>query len=451
MDDTPSGAAEVIRRMARLASYLAHDFIGGPSTEPNVRAVVELSRAESASKAAAITLHHADGGEDRAAALLAHQRVVDLQSFGIRASSRSCEEVTLARVLQSISRHLVYLADREFLARHRDCCIRFELDLIRGDARVTLEGKPVDGPVSSLLNLGALRRASVAINIASSWKSCNPSLLRVGARIWSTVRTVNYAIHPLSGELRAPGPLLSESFLHELGADLRPLRTLRITDTAICDDPRAKHGLEDIRLVSVKDVVYAVGSAKTVEGERVRCTMVVARLDLPSATLREHRFIDSPYDEAVEKNWMPFERDGELHFVYTVHPLRVFRLVWQSPGTSGRLVPIGVVCETPISERQVRGGSALHPFRHGYLAVVHRKIPCGFWNVYAHRFAWFSKDFSVYRSSREFTFRNRVTEFCSSLLIDENTFLLGFGVNDEAALIDVYDPGLLAELDLEIP
>jgi hypothetical protein len=116
-----------------------------------------------------------------------------------------------------------------------------------------------------------------------------------------------------------------------------------------------------------------------------------------------------------EKNWMPIE--GELQWVYRADPLvMVSHPSPEFPKAEG-LSPV------------TRGGSPLHVYEGGRLAVTHEVHDQ---RRYTHRFVRFAPDGTVTKGPR-FVFKELGVEFCTGMAPYEDGFVLGFGHRDETA------------------
>ena len=136
-----------------------------------------------------------------------------------------------------------------------------------------------------------------------------------------------------------------------------------------------------------------------------------------------------------EKNWMPI-LDKPYHYVK-----------WTNPTEVAKFDPVTGQCETVIlTEYQdlnavdLRGGSQVILFENYYIALVHEtylfKSEAGRKNVsYKHRIIAWDQDFNIVKTSEQFNFTGCEVEFCCGLCEYNDSLVITFGVQDNAAYL----------------
>jgi hypothetical protein len=198
--------------------------------------------------------------------------------------------------------------------------------------------------------------------------------------------------------------------------------------------PSPIEGYEDCRLIDVGGRWFA--SATACQFNPIdRREVVLLELDGPIITAVHP--LRGPQPGRHEKNWMPFVRDGALHFLYTCGPTVVLRC----DTSSGRTELVGEAEAFPEA-LSFRGGSQGAPLAGGgWLFVAHEVDRHRRPNRYFHRFVRLSPDLVIDGVSEPFTFTSDLVEFCAGLVVSGDEVILSFGVSDAAAGLAV------AELD----
>jgi len=257
----------------------------------------------------------------------------------------------------------------------------------------------------------------------------NPSVALHNGELHCIVRTVNYTIDgdgryliKGEGEPNGSNPIDTKNLLLRLNADLSTASQQPIIWEAPLDPQfTLVRGLEDMRLFSWKDELWATACVREylASGTPVQA-LVTVTADKPTTFLTD--------GSACEKNWMPLVDGDDLHYVY--------RLDTVVAGDVNKLS----VSRAPakIAVDNISGGSQCIPFKNGWLCVVHEAIdPGDYRRIYAHRFAWLSRDYTLRRLSLPFCFHAQQIEFCAGLAPHPNglDLVLSYGVKDAQAML----------------
>lgn len=138
-----------------------------------------------------------------------------------------------------------------------------------------------------------------------------------------------------------------------------------------------------------------------------------------------------------EKNWMPFIKNGEIHFIYSMKPFRLFKLV------DDKIELVKEINITDVNIDGFRGSGSPIPYRDGWLCTIHQV----YYNnprKYFHRFVWFDQEFTQIKYSKLFYFEKIGIEFNLSICHSEIGLLMTYSVNDASSVIGILD---YAELD----
>ncbi|MFM6371478.1 MAG: hypothetical protein ACKPGN_25205, partial [Dolichospermum sp.] len=140
-------------------------------------------------------------------------------------------------------------------------------------------------------------------------------------------------------------------------------------------------------------------------------------------------------DSYCEKNWMPI-LDKPYHYIK-----------WTNPTEVVEYVPSSQICKTiklteyrQFNTGDLRGGSQVINLNGYYLAIVHEvylyNSEAGKKNAdYKHRFVVWDKNFELLEVSEAFKFMGAKVEFCCGMAEFNNSLLITFGFQDNAAYL----------------
>jgi tetratricopeptide (TPR) repeat protein len=302
--------------------------------------------------------------------------------------------------------------------------------------RRTSDGREVV-PLASMVE--DLRMGKVLLDVSPPWPTFNPSISPDGDGFSMIVRSQNVEFE--HGELSFDEDTHHNvNYLVKLDAALGVTTVERIN--ADPDGMRVE-GFVDLRLIEVDGRWLATGwrwqlgpSDRSVE---------LALLDLDEARVTGVHLLKGPDRTRQDKNWMPFVRDGELHYVYTCGPMVVFRYEHQTGGLT-----LAAESESPRFASSFRGGSqGLALDDGGYLFVVHETYYQGKTRSYLHRFIRINQELRLSAVSQPFTFTDDVREFCAGVAVSGLELVLSFGVRHTEAWLAVLP--LAGALDLLEP
>lgn len=290
------------------------------------------------------------------------------------------------------------------------------------------------GSVAPSLRIGELK-----LDVRPAWPAFNPSICADGDGFLMIVRTANYRIE--EGVVHDDGILRNINYLVRIGPDLSVEGIEPIEEA---EEPRRRYpsqviGYEDCRLFEVDGQWFA--SATGCELNPVERREIVL-LSLDGAAIRAIRPLSGPHAGRHEKNWMPFVRDGVLHFVYSCGPTVVLGCDPQTGRT-------WFVSETPAPARasELRGGSQGIVLDDGsWLFTVHEVDRSSATARYLHRFVRLDRELRLDRVSQPFTFTSDRVEFCGGMARRADQLVLSFGVSDAASGLAVVELGEVLEL-----
>lgn len=304
----------------------------------------------------------------------------------------------------------------------------------------------------ALENGGSIKPLLIDSKDLSGPSLTNPSVIVVDGKIIVNIRNVNYTLYhselnkfehmwgPLSyihpeNDMR----LRTANYIAELNEDLDIIHYAKI-DTSKFDtyEPQWEFvGLEDVRLVEWNSKLYGIGVRRDLDTIGTG-RMELSELEFDGLEIKEvsrYRIPGPPPDtEYCMKNCTPIE-DKPFHL-----------LKWTNPTALMKFNPDGSETEvyetnsyTPM-KNDMRGGSQVIKWKGGYLTLVHEtdlyKSEQGNKDAtYRHRFVYWDKDFKNQKFSEIFSFLDMKIEFSCGMCKHEDSFLITFGAQDNAAYI----------------
>jgi len=283
-------------------------------------------------------------------------------------------------------------------------------------------------PVKRTLDLGSL------VELKEGWHACNPSIIRDEGSYNLSVRTVNYTINP-NGSYNYPSFVGTETYWVKLNDSLGKISSVKLQNPAGRADALIR-GIEDVRFYKRDgNLVYALGVRA--DGEEGFPQLYDCQWD-QSGELEHCCRVSAP--GRVEKNWLPFELNGDDKVIYCTGPqLRIMSLG----------IEPDIIGEPALNVHDLRGGAGPIPFMNGMLWITHQVTIRGGMTrrTYMHRFVWVPSFDQAHdmRVSRPFYFQDQTIEFCSGMCRHGNSeILLTYGFMDNTANLAVVDASTIS-------
>ncbi len=143
--------------------------------------------------------------------------------------------------------------------------------------------------------------------------------------------------------------------------------------------------------------------------------------------------LKGPDPNRHEKNWLPFVKDNELHFIYSSDPFILYKPDLET-GDCQTLLEY-----TPEHDfSRFRGSAPPIPFDSGYLMLIHEVVQLpDYTRSYVHRFVFLDAQFTLTKVSKPFTFNHTGIEYCLSMTLDheEKQLIMPIGIEDHEAYL----------------
>jgi hypothetical protein len=289
----------------------------------------------------------------------------------------------------------------------------------------------------------------------------NPSIYNDNGKLLVNLRSVNYTFYHSEEKLfqHPYGPLTyvhpendirlrTWNYYLELNDNYEVEKYYKIDTTKFPDKQLWDFvGLEDARLFRWDGKLYTSGVRRDEDtvgtGRMELCEIVV---DSNTVKQVSQVRIQPPLDpnSYCEKNWMPI-LDKPYHYIKWSNPTEVVKI---NPET-GASQQIFTGEQKPI-DGYPRGGSQVILWKDGYVAITHEvdlfKSEVGRKDaVYYHRVLFWDKDFNLQKWSKKFFIMGGHVEFCVGLTIHNDSMLMTFGFQDNAAYLLKFDESVLEE------
>jgi tetratricopeptide (TPR) repeat protein len=298
--------------------------------------------------------------------------------------------------------------------------------------------KPLNGSYAPIqISLPYIRGSS-----EKRYNPTNPSIVKTKDGYKLICRSVNYtqlgAKHYHTDD--SEGIFHTRNFLIYYDASFTKLSQHEIIE----DIPRQRrhgssdHGLEDCRVIEENQTTWFC--CTTLDSNRTGAYQVsLAQLenkpvvDEQPIRVKTLTPLEGPDIYRHEKNWLPFLKEGEIHFVYNSDPFVIYK---PNKKTGVCEKTLDYVPEYDFS--RFRGSAAPIEFDGGYLMLVHEVVmQSDDSRIYLHRFVNLDSNFKITQVSKPFIFKQQGVEFCLSMVIDHagKSLILPIGIEDREAWI----------------
>ena len=278
---------------------------------------------------------------------------------------------------------------------------------------------------------------SIKYNLPDGYIETSPSIISYHNGFRCNLRSVNYTINEEGGYIiRDPDEIVrTRNFFLTIDKDLKVESGIELIDlSGVHLYPKNIRGLEDIRLFGNNEFLCTyleVNDSRTPQ-------ICYCQYDPIKGDVTKVIPLMVGNELKCEKNWMPFIMNEEVHFIYTVHPLQIYKLDRDTGNVS-------LVKEVTLSDKYLndfRGSSGLIPYKDGWLCTIHQ-VYHNNPRKYFHRFIWFDKDFSTMKYSEVFFFESAQIEFNLSLCHSNQGLIVPYSQRDNTAKIGILNYEIL--------
>jgi tetratricopeptide (TPR) repeat protein len=270
---------------------------------------------------------------------------------------------------------------------------------------------------------------------------CNPTLLRLNDHtVLYNIRHVNYFFdidhnkYIFEGsQIKTWNHMYKESTNEDMiifhSHDIQPTVSSRIIKT---DQNCSVLGFEDLRLFTVGNNIYAIGTSRFTNLNNSHINEIVLISLNHELSIEKVTRLKSPNILTCEKNWVPILNQKEILLLYK--SCTVIKIDENNGDVSEVKSPH--LKSNPDILNKFRGGSQVVPFRGGYIYIIHQVIINQNKRIYLHRFVELYDDLSYKRHSKLFYFNEKSVEFVCGLMIEDEekgVLQVAYGVKDREA------------------
>jgi len=195
-------------------------------------------------------------------------------------------------------------------------------------------------------------------------------------------------------------------------------------------------GVEDCRLIQGTDAMEFLGTSQSYsENGTNKIFHVWRRAEEKTWSLRQMPLPPGVNPMDTQKNWLGFQHQGRLHYIYNFSPFKIC-------DGSGMSI-IDIQWDGALSLREYRGSAGPSPWRstiltdEAYLCVMHKVYIGDNGRRYYHRFMTLDKDLKPSRISCFVRFTKERVEYWSGMCasLEGDSFWITYGTRDSEAYI----------------
>jgi FkbM family methyltransferase len=281
-------------------------------------------------------------------------------------------------------------------------------------------------------------------DLPEDYRETSSSIIKQGSGFLFNLRAVNYSINHRGGYMiRDPeNKVRTKNYLLSMNSDLQIGRVVEVRDESkIKVYPKDILGMEDIRLFGDHEFFCTY-----LEVNETRTPQICYCVYDDQGRVTRVTPLKIGDKVQCEKNWMPFVKDGEVMFIYSFEPFRIYKI-------DRNTFELSLVKECKLFDELCidgfRGSSGLIEYKGGWLGTVHQ-VYHSEPREYYHRFIWFDYEFKEMRFGRLFYFESPSIEYNLSLCLSDRWLLMPYSVRDNSSKIGLLDYAFLnAMLELE--
>jgi tetratricopeptide (TPR) repeat protein len=289
------------------------------------------------------------------------------------------------------------------------------------------------------------------------FNTLNPSICNFNDKYYCNIRCVNSqndrCINYTAIDGSYNNKIVTRNFLLELDKDFKVVSKKELIDKSGLIMVRdSVQGFEDVNIFKVGNDLHFFCCTYFTRNDGVDAIHGIIAIDSlkntenqeekESIEITDAKIIEYEEKKNCEKNWLGFEKEGKLHYLYSQEPLILLK------GENG------IKCKEIMNKKQridcglQRNSGGPLPFEDGYLVISHEVIWNGNGRTYCHKFSKYDKDFNLLQVSLPFKFANVNVEYCRSMTysLDQKYILLGVGLEDKEFKIFSIFPNEISSL-----
>ena len=256
----------------------------------------------------------------------------------------------------------------------------------------------------------------------------SPSLIIHNGIMKLNIRYVNYKIN-VDGLYAYTPPITTKNMLMNYNINTNTVSDCIELTHDICFNNHTYCGIEDVRLLLSNNGECYYSS--NIGFENGNIGPYIGKCCLKKGSLDGNHIV-SPKNNSVEKNWVLFEKDGDIQVIYQWQPLTIGTLC----NTENRCIFV----ENHVSIKKNHylndlRGSTNGIYVDGYWwFICHKVFMCCGKRKYYHILVRMDHEFNLLYSEY-FVFENVDIEYCLGLVYCDDWFYIGYSLNDNISKI----------------
>jgi hypothetical protein len=197
-----------------------------------------------------------------------------------------------------------------------------------------------------------------------------------------------------------------------------------------------KIGIEDIRIFKFNDLHYYIATMFDVNRNVMSVSSDIYNIS-DTYQLNRNIILPTMYDLSnirMEKNWSFVKYKNELCVIYNWHPMQIGKINYTTK-------TLNIIEEKNLPEyfKDARGSTCGYTKNNEIWFVLH-KAQCSYKNQFNYQdfFAIFDLDMNLLRYSELFKFDNCKVEFCTGLIVKDESIILSYSLMDTQSMISEY-------------
>ena len=254
---------------------------------------------------------------------------------------------------------------------------------------------------------------------------CNPSIVSTLRGFILSIREVSYTFNIAANSYSYDKTI--DTYNHLVNMDTKKKGVLaQLMDAPIALYENYITGLEDIRLFEHESELWGIGTSRITNPTGIN-EMVAVKIGEDYSITAAIR-MKGYKDDECQKNWVPINYNGSIHFIYSSDPLILLK-----PNFDTGECTVAVNRQPKYNMSNFRGSSQAIQFGDGYLYVVHEVIHKDNRRYYYHRFVLVDSNLDVPKISEPFYFIDRTIEYCSGMCQVGDELWITIGYEDKRA------------------
>jgi hypothetical protein len=267
--------------------------------------------------------------------------------------------------------------------------------------------------------------------------SSTPTIIEMNDSYLVNIRWINYKYNDDGSKKNIPSKWISLNSRYTVDLNFN-----KTSDEIFLEEDFEKQkdyigiGIEDIRIFKYNDLHYYIATIFDVNRNITSVSSDIYNI-ADTYELKRNIILPTMYDltnKRIEKNWSLVNYNRDLCVIYNWYPIQIGKINY----TTKRLNIIKIKT-APEYFKDARGSTCGYTKNNEIWFVLH-KAQCSYKNQfnYQHFFVIFDLDMNLLRYSELFKFGDCKVEFCTGLIVKEESIILSYSLMDTQSMISEY-------------